>query len=288
MKIIAGPQRLQKELGLLRKKGKRVGFVPTMGALHEGHLELIRRAKRDNQITVVSIFVNPTQFGPREDFKRYPRPVDKDTALLRRAGVDYVLMPTVEAMYPQGDSLFVDIHSSAAVTAVTELYCGKSRPGHYRGVLTVCAKLFNIVRPDRVYMGAKDYQQTVVIERLIQELHLGIELVRVPTVREKDGLALSSRNIYLSASERSRALMISKTLFQAAEALKQGKKNLKSILRSAQTQLARYVDQLDYLAAVDPETLLPLRARQRNMVLLAACYVGKTRLIDNVIIKNKQ
>ncbi|MBP9865442.1 MAG: pantoate--beta-alanine ligase [Candidatus Omnitrophica bacterium] len=287
MKIIAGPQRLQKELGLLRKKGKRVGFVPTMGALHVGHLELIRRAKRDNQITVVSIFVNPTQFGPREDFKRYPRPVDKDTALLRRAGVDYLLMPTVEDMYPQGDSLFVDIHSPAAVTAITELYCGKSRPGHYRGVLTVCAKLFNIVRPDRVYMGAKDYQQTVVIERLIQELHLGIELVRVPTVREKDGLALSSRNIYLSASERSRALMISKTLFQAGEALKRGKKNLKSILRSAQIQLARYVDQVDYLAAVDPETLLPLSASQRNMVLLAACYVGKTRLIDNVILSHK-
>lgn len=284
MKTIAVPLALQKELGILRKKGKTIGFVPTMGALHDGHLELVRSSKRENHVTVVSIFVNPTQFGPQEDFKRYPRPVKKDKGMLRLAGVDYLLMPTVQGMYPAGNSLFVDIHSAGSAAAVTKMYCGKSRPGHYRGVLTVCAKLFNIVRPDRVYMGAKDYQQTVVIEQLIKELHLGIELVRVPTVRESDGLALSSRNIYLSVSERARALMISKTLFAARDALKKDANKLKAVMRAARTQLTRHVDKVDYLEAVDPVTLLPLTKSQSNMVLLTACYVGKTRLIDNVIL----
>jgi len=281
MKIIAATLAMQKEAKRLRRMRKTIGFVPTMGALHEGHLELVRRSKRGNDVTAVSIFVNPTQFGPREDFKRYPRPVKKDTALLREAGVDYLFMPPAEAMYPEGDALFVDLRSSE----VTELYCGKSRPGHYRGVLTVCAKLFNLVLPDRVYMGAKDYQQTVVIERLIRELHLGIQLVRVPTVRERDGLALSSRNIYLSADERERALRISKTLFTAAASLKGSPKNFKEILRAARTQLARHTDKLDYFEAADPVTLVPLVKSQKRMVLLTACYVGKTRLIDNVIIE---
>jgi len=286
MKTITLPGSLQKKLEILRRKGKTVGFVPTMGALHAGHLELVRRSRLENDVTVVSIFVNPTQFGPKEDFKLYPRPVKRDKDLLRSAQVDYLLMPTVQSMYPEGDSLFLDIRSTATMTAVTEMYCGKSRPGHYRGVLTVCAKLFNIVRPERVYMGAKDYQQTVVIERLIKELHLGIKLVRVPTVRESDGLALSSRNVYLSTSDRLRARMISKTLFEAGETLKQGKKELKAVLGLCRTQLARHVDRVDYLEAADPVTLLPLSKSQKNMVLLTACYVGKTRLIDNVIIRD--
>ena len=252
MKTVTLPLRLQNELELLRRKGKSIGFVPTMGALHEGHLELIRWSKRQNDITVISIFVNPTQFGPHEDFKLYPRPVKQDKKLLRQAGVDYLLMPTVQGMYPAGDSAFVDSHATSSTAVLTEMYCGKSRPGHYRGVLTVCAKLFNLVRPARVYMGAKDYQQTVVIERLIQELHFGIKLVRVPTVRESDGLALSSRNIYLSASERERACMISKILFDAKKTLKQGKKMLSVIIREARIQLARHVDKVDYLEAADP------------------------------------
>ena len=285
MKTVTLPLRLQRELELLRSQGKTIGFVPTMGALHDGHLELVRRSKRENDITVVSIFVNPTQFGPHEDFNRYPRLVQKDKQLLRRAGVDYLLLPTVSGMYPAGDSLFVSMDSANSAAAVTTMYCGKSRPGHYRGVLTVCAKLFNIVRPGRVYMGAKDYQQTVVIERLIEELHLGIKLVRVPTVREADGLALSSRNRYLSASGRVRARMISQTLFSARAALRQGKKPFKTVLRAARVQLARHVDQVDYLEAVDAATLRPLSKSQKNMVLLTACYVGKTRLIDNVTIR---
>lgn len=284
MKTFVSPSGLRRELEILRRKNKTIGFVPTMGALHNGHLALVRRANTENDITVVSIFVNPTQFGPHEDFKNYPRPIQKDKVLLQKAGVDFILLPKVQSMYPKGHSLFIDSQPSEGLAAVTEMYCGASRPGHYRGVLTVCAKLFSIVRPDRVYMGVKDYQQTIVIERLIQELHMGIKLVRVPTVREPDGLALSSRNAYLSGADRSRALMISKTLFRAAAAVKEGRKSLSTILRESRAQLSRSVDKLDYFEAADPETLETLTQSRKKMVLLTGCYVGKTRLIDNVII----
>ncbi len=282
MRIITNPQVFQKTMEALREKGKQIGFVPTMGALHHGHLELMRRSKQENDVTAVSIFVNPTQFGPKEDFRRYPRPAARDQKLLIQAEVDFLLMPSVAAMYPAGTALFVDLNSEQ--DGLTQRYCGQTRPGHFRGVLTVCAKLFNIARPHRVYMGAKDYQQTVVIDRLIRELHLGIKMVRVPTVRESDGLALSSRNIYLSPADRRRARALSQTLQELQGELQRGKRNLKALLQDARRKLAHSVDKLDYLEAADPVTLEPLAKPQKHMVLLTACTVGKTRLIDNVII----
>jgi len=283
MKKLITPSSLQLALKSERRRQPlTIGFVPTMGALHEGHCALIRRSKKENSITVVSIFVNPTQFGPSEDFKRYPRPLAGDIRLLKREGADYLWSPRERDMYPEGNALFVDIQSKKSGTALMDHYCGKSRPGHFRGVLTICAKLFSAVKPDRVYMGAKDYQQTVIIDRLIREMHMGIQLIRVPTVREPDGLALSSRNVFLSPHERRRALMISKTLWMARDLLRSKRSRLETVLERARKQLLTAVDRVDYFEAADPVTLEPLKKKQKKMVLLTACYVGKTRLIDNV------
>lgn len=284
MQIIRSPKIFQTTMEVLRRRGKSIGFVPTMGALHEGHLELVRRARKDNDIVAVSIFVNPAQFGPREDFNRYPRPLARDKKLLQQAKADYLLLPSARAMYPAGESLFVEMNPGKKEDDLTRLYCGRVRPGHFRGVLTVCAKLFEIARPQRVYFGAKDYQQTVLIERLIHEFHMGIRFVRVATVREPDGLAKSSRNIYLSPAERERARMLSRTLFNLRDALQTGRRDLKNLLNRARAVLAKNAGAVDYLEAADPLTLAPLTKVQRRMALLAACTVGKTRLIDNVII----
>lgn len=283
MKVITGPAHFQKIMEKLREQGKTLGFVPTMGALHEGHLELVRRSCRQNDVTAVSIFVNPAQFGPKEDFSRYPRPLKRDKALLRQVGADYLFLPSVEAMYPAQPGLIVD-WSQGSASDLAKRYCGRSRPGHFRGVLTVCAKLFNLARPHRVYLGAKDYQQTVVLSRLIGDLHMGIRMVRVPTVRDPDGLALSSRNVYLSAEERQRALVIPRVLAGLRTAVAAGRGTLPALLTNARRELARAVDRVDYLEAADGETLEPLRKARKNMVILTACFVGKTRLIDNVII----
>lgn len=284
MKEIRSPQQISKEILRWQQKGKKVGFVPTMGALHQGHLALVQAARKENDIVVVSIFVNPTQFGPREDFSKYPRPEALDRALLRHAKVDYLFSPSVSGMYPQGFAAEVEITDHE----LTDRLCGKLRPGHFKGVATVVAKLFNSIHPDAVYFGAKDYQQSVIVEKMIQDLNFGISFRRMPTVRERDGLAMSSRNRYLSPAERKQAGQFPRILFWLKEQLQLSRKSMQPLCRQALSALRRAVDRVDYLEVVDPVSLQPLRNRQAKMVIIAACYVGKTRLIDNVIMHFKK
>jgi len=251
-----------------------------MGALHEGHLALVRRAKQENDLAVVSIFVNPLQFGPKEDFTKYPRALERDKKLLSEAKTDYLFHPPPTAIYPS--------RSFTAVEPAPELVqtlCALFRPGHFRGVTTVVAKLLNIVQPDKVYFGAKDYQQAMILKRMIHDLNFGCEFRLVPTVREKDGLAMSSRNAYLNTKERSRAAAVSQTLFWARDRLSAGEKNLTGIKKEAVQFLRQRVDTVQYFEIVDPENLSVLKHPQTKMIAAAACFVGKTRLIDNVIIE---
>jgi pantoate--beta-alanine ligase len=280
MKIIRSPKKIQAILEQKRREGRSVGFVPTMGALHEGHLSLVCASNRENDITVVSIFVNPTQFGPREDYAKYPRVLGSDQKLLRPFRVDYLFCPTVRGMYPRKErSLPVKV----APSLVRHL-CGKFRPGHFQGVATVVAKLLKTTGPCRLYLGAKDYQQTVVIRRLAEDLDLDVRIRVMPTVREKDGLAMSSRNRYLNSRERRRALAISQALFELKKDLLRKKAGLARAKAQALRELKKSVDRVQYLEVVDPVTLQPLKRLRRKMVALTACFVGKTRLIDNVTI----
>ncbi len=262
-----------------RQKGKTLGFVPTMGALHAGHASLIKKAREENDIVLVSIFVNPVQFGPKEDLKKYPRPEAQDHRLLKAVGVDYVFEPEASEMYPAGFTTIVEVGE------LSHVLCGKFRPGHFRGVATVVTKLFNLAGACRAYFGAKDYQQSVIVRRLIQDLNLDIELHMLPTIREKDGLALSSRNRYLNPEERKKARGIPDTLFWMRGEIKRGVRNLARLRRQGFAKLKQSVDRIDYLEIIDPETLVSLKQCQSEMVLAAACYVGKTRLIDNVIMR---
>ncbi len=265
------------------RSSQNIGFVPTMGALHEGHLSLIHRSRKENKVTVVSVFVNPTQFGPNEDFKKYPRPWKKDLALLKKAGVAAVFSPKAEEMVPPNGSTVV------SVKGLNSVLCGAptSRgPGHFDGVATIVSQLFNIVRPTRAYFGLKDYQQVRVIETMVRDLHMKVQVVRCPTLREKDGLALSSRNIYLNRTERFAA-----PLFYAA--LQYGRKLLTSkskmtpqeIRRKVKSQLASIPNiRVEYVELVNPDTFQAIKVHQRPILLAAAIRLGKTRLIDNLII----
>jgi pantoate--beta-alanine ligase len=284
MKLIRDPKKLQAILEQERRKGRSVGFVPTMGALHEGHLSLVRASVRDNDITVVSIFVNPTQFGPKEDLKKYPRPVLKDLDFLRAEKVDFVFLPSVAAMYPEGLDQPLRI-KGAKWPQVAQGLCGKFRPGHFQGVVTVVAKLLDIVGPSRLYLGAKDFQQATVIKQLVRDLNMKIRVRSMPTVREKDGLAMSSRNRYLSDRDRLRAGMISRVLFELRAGLKRSGAPFAALKAKALGKLRRHVDKVQYLEVVDPSMLRPLKRSRKKMVALTACFVGKTRLIDNVIIR---
>jgi len=254
-----------------------VGFVPTMGYLHEGHLSLVRAARDANPNVVASIFVNPTQFGPGEDFDRYPRDEDRDLSLLRDERVDVVFMPSVEEMYPDGGSTFV------VVEGITDVLEGAHRPTHFRGVTTVVAKLFNIVQPTRAYFGQKDAQQLAVIRKMMRDLLRDIEIVALPTVREPDGLAMSSRNAYLSPEERQAALVLSKALGRAKELFDDGVRNADPI-RSAMNDLlgAEPLARVDYVSVADTETLQELETIAGNALVSLAVRIGKTRLIDNV------
>lgn len=263
-----------------RKRGETIGFVPTMGALHEGHLSLVRAARKECDRVVVSIFVNPTQFGPNEDFQRYPRVFSKDRALLQKERVDLLFFPSVKTIYPDLFATEID------VGPVSEPLCGKFRPGHFRGVATVCAKLFNLVQPDRVYFGQKDYQQTQVIAQLLKDLDLPIAMRVMPTVREKNGLAMSSRNRYLSDGERKKALSLSQALFLGKRMIRDGEKNPQKILSRMRALLReRGVRRVDYVSVVDPETLETMKRVKGKVLLAIAAWVGKTRLIDNFLVK---
>ena len=259
-----------------RTRGRSVGLVPTMGALHEGHLSLARAAKSTDDVVVVSIFVNPTQFGPNEDFSQYPRTFEADCALLEAEAVDFVFAPSVAEIYPQGSGTVV------AVEGIEDRLDGKSRPGHFRGVATVVAKLFHIVRPDRAYFGQKDAAQIAILRKMVRDLNFPLELVVCPIVREKDGLAMSSRNRYLSEDERRRALVLSRALREAKERFATGMDSPQKLLEAARAVLAEEPGvRIDYLEAVDPNTLEPVTELNSPMLIAVAAWVGTTRLIDN-------
>ena len=251
-----------------------------MGAFHEGHLTLMRRAKTDCDRCVVSLFVNPTQFGPGEDFEKYPRNIETDSALAESAGVDALFVPSVTEIYPDGPAVTVKVER------LGDLWEGARRPGHFDGVATVCAKLFNIVQPARAYFGQKDYQQLKVIQRLVRSLHNPTEVVPVPIVRDIDGLALSSRNIYLSPAERAAAPVINSALNAALSRFRSGDRNSTTLLGEAREILAKEtLAQEDYLDIADSETLEPVSTIERDAVMLAAVRLGNTRLIDNALIE---
>ena len=260
-----------------RKIQGTVGFVPTMGYLHEGHLFLARRAKAENDVSVVSIFVNPTQFGPKEDFARYPRDPDRDLALLEKERTDLVLMPPVEEMYPPGISTWVDVEG------VTKRLEGAARPGHFRGVSTVVAKLLNIVEPARAYFGQKDAQQVVVIKKMVTDLNMNLEVVVVPTQREPDGLAMSSRNVYLNPEERQAAVVLWRSMNLAKGLWQEGERDAEK-LRNEMVALIKKepLARIDYVSMADPETLDELSQIKGSALVSMAVYVGKTRLIDNI------
>ena len=278
MKIVKKISEMQKVIANLKHKGKTIGFVPTMGALHEGHLSLMKRAKKENDVVVASIFVNPAQFGPKEDFRRYPRNLKKDAGLCMKAGVDYIFAPPVKEMYPQGYSVYIE-----AGGRLTEILEGKSRPGHFRGVTTIVAKLFNIVFPDRAYFGEKDYQQLLVIKKMVSGLNMPIKIVPCKIVREKDGLAMSSRNAYLGRHERSKALLLNQALLRAKHAVfHHGFRDSVKLQESIKSAIKSPDIKLDYVQVCDGRTLEPVKNIKTGCVILVAVKIGKTRLIDNV------
>lgn len=263
-----------------KAKGKSIGFVPTMGYLHEGHVSLIKKAKEENDFVVVSIFVNPTQFGPNEDYSIYPRDLDRDSKLSEHGGADLIFHPTVDIMYPMGSKTTVE------VSDVTERLCGASRPGHFKGVTTVVTKLFNIVAPHRAYFGEKDAQQLTVLQKMVKDLNVDIEIVPCPIVREEDGLAMSSRNVNLTAEDRKAALVLSRSLRTAKEKILQGEKNVGTI----QSLIKSIIEEeplvaIDYIEIVDGYTLEPIETINGKVLIALAAKVGKVRLIDNVIME---
>jgi len=274
VKSVAGMKALARQW---KKEGKRIGFVPTMGYLHEGHLSLVRESKTRADVTVVSVFVNPTQFEPKEDFKKYPRDLEKDSAYLEKGGVDCLFYPDADDVYPPGYRTYVEVHG------LQDRLCGKSRPGHFRGVATVVFKLFNIIRPDLAFFGAKDAQQVLIIERMAVDLDLDVEIVTCPLVREPDGLALSSRNAYLSPEERRAAPVLSRSLRWAERAVAAGERDAAKVVAGIRSAIeAEPLARVDYVEAVDPVNLHPVAEIRGDVLIALAVFVGSTRLIDNV------
>lgn len=263
-----------------KRQGQSIGLVPTMGYLHEGHLSLARAAREQNDVVIMSIFVNPTQFGPQEDLEQYPRDLERDLELATATGVNAVFYPTVEEMYPSGYASYVQVEG------LTGVLCGASRPGHFRGVATVVSKLFNIVQPDRAYFGSKDYQQLVVIKRMVADLNFPLEIVSVATVREADGLAISSRNKYLTPSQRRSAGVLYQSLTLGAMLIRSGERRPEVVQEAMAAEiLSRPETQVDYIAVSDAGTLKPLTTINGRVLLALAVRVGNTRLIDNLTLE---
>lgn len=281
MQIISDPKAMQQLCCSLRCSGETLGFVPTMGALHAGHMALCERARRENSKFVASIFVNPAQFGPKEDLSKYPRPFERDCEMLREAGCDALFAPTPQQIYGGADFLhgtWID------VTPFDEMWEGVTRPGHLRGVATIVAKLFNIAHPTRAYFGEKDFQQLRLVEALVRDLNFNLEIVPVETLREPNGLAISSRNAYLSESEKNAASVIFRAMQSAVELAKNGERDVKKLGDAMEQIFAREPQiQTQYVAIVDSETLAPLECLDsREARILVAAFLGKTRLIDNL------
>ncbi len=263
-----------------RKEGKAIGFVPTMGSLHEGHLSLVRESCRRADVTVVSVFVNPTQFGPQEDFARYPRDLARDAALLEAEGVDVLFHPHESEMYRPGYRTYVEVHG------LQDRLCGASRPGHFRGVATVVNKLFNIVRPDLAFFGWKDAQQLILLQRMIRDLDMDVEIVGLPLVREPDGLAMSSRNAFLSPPERKAATVLSRSLKNAEEAIRAGERDAGKLLAIIKSAIeTEPLVRIDYVEIVDQGSLEPLATVAGDILIALAVFAGATRLIDNIRIR---
>lgn len=280
MKIIATIAEMQLSAETLRRNGKTIGFVPTMGFLHEGHLSLMGKARQENDAVVASIFVNPTQFGPQEDLARYPRDAEGDRKKCESAGVDILFMPSAAEMYPGKPSVFV------TVEGLSDILEGAVRPGHFRGVATVVAKLMNIVKPCRAYFGQKDFQQCAVIKGMAKGLDLDVEVIVLPTVREADGLAMSSRNSYLSAEQRSHAAVLFRALTAGAELIRAGVAEPETVRQKMREVLLTVPGiGIDYAEAADPGTLAPVEDLRKEVVLLIAARVGTTRLIDNMVVR---
>jgi pantoate--beta-alanine ligase len=280
MKIIQDPGEMQRLVEEYRHAGKSLGLVPTMGALHEGHLSLIRRCRAENDVEIMSLFVNPAQFNRRDDLDRYPRDLEGDSRMAQAAGVDIIFAPTVAGMYPKGYMTYVTVEQ------LTERWEGASRPGHFRGVATVCAKLFTICRPHRAYFGQKDYQQSLVVRRMVADLNLDLEIVVLPTVREPDGLALSSRNVLLGPEERRQATVLSQALFHAQDAVRAGERDAGLLAAAIEAHIrSAPLAVLDYVGVCDPETLEPLSGITGKAVAVVAASFGPIRLIDNAILE---
>lgn len=270
---------LRKKVSELKSGGASIGLVPTMGFLHEGHLSLVRKSREENQATVVSIFVNPTQFGPNEDFEAYPRDIERDASLLEKEGVDIVFSPSRTDLYKPDHSTFV------TEDTVSRDLCGASRPGHFRGVCTIVLKLFNIIVPDRAYFGEKDFQQLQVIRRMVRDLNIPVTIRGCPIVREPDGLALSSRNVYLSPSERSDALALNRSLKEAKRCFDGGEKNAAALVKSVRSELEKVEGlAVEYVALRDAFDLSIVEEVEKPSVLALAVRAGRTRLIDNIIL----
>lgn len=260
-------------------RGKTVGLVPTMGALHHGHLSLIYRAAKENDIVVVSIFVNPTQFGPKEDFKKYPRNLKRDVELCRKSGVNIVFAPYAKSMYGNDHNTYVNVYN------LSDVLCGKSRPGHFKGVATVVTKLFNIVQPNNAYFGQKDAQQSVIIKKIVEDLNMPLKIKVIPTIREKDGLAMSSRNVYLSPKERKDALVLVQALRMAKLLINKGIIDSNRVIREMKAVvLNKDSVKIDYIAIVNVKNLQPIKKITKGSLIALAVHIGKTRLIDNIII----
>jgi pantoate--beta-alanine ligase len=279
MRIIESISEMQQQSNAWRREGRRIAFVPTMGYLHAGHLALMQSARKHGDVVVISIFVNPTQFGPGEDFERYPRSFEKDVSMATEVGVDVVFVPQAREMYPEGYQSYVE------VTQVTQPLCGRSRPGHFRGVATVVTKLFNIVKPHAAIFGEKDFQQLMTLSRMVRDLNMDVEIVAHPIVREADGLAMSSRNAYLSDEQRRIALNLSRSIEEAQRLLENGELRCEVILKRVREILeAGGSIRLDYAELRRPDTLEDVSRIDGPTLLALAAYVGQTRLIDNRVL----
>jgi pantoate--beta-alanine ligase len=280
MEVIETAEKMQSASEAFRQAGRKIALVPTMGFFHEGHVELMRVARKHSDTLIISIFVNPTQFGPGEDLDQYPRDPEGDIMKAREVGVDVVFMPSSEEMYPKGSQ------TSVQVDKVTSHLCGLSRPGHFKGVTTVVAKLFNITKPHLAVFGQKDYQQLTVISRMVMDLNMDIQILGVPTVRESDGLAMSSRNSYLSVEERKSALCLKRSLDLAAHMVKEGERSSEALKLAVEDMIHSYpFTHIDYVSLCDPVSLEETETLEEETLLALAVRVGRTRLIDNCVLR---
>jgi len=282
MKTIDSISRMSTFVKMMKKEGKSIGFVPTMGYLHEGHTSLVKAARKHTDVVVMSIFINPLQFGPKEDFEKYPRDLRHDEELAREAGVDVIFYPSLKDMYPDGYATYVTVEK------LTDTLCGESRPGHFRGVATVVTKLLNIVKPNVAYFGQKDMQQALIMKKMVADLNMDVDVKIMPIMREKDGLAMSSRNMYLSEAERKDATVLYQSLKLAENMAKQGERDARKILKAMEDMIKQKpAAKIDYIKAVDTKDLRDVKHVSGEVMIALAVFFGHTRLIDNIVIAGK-